>query len=51
MAFTKDIVERAWNLSKSQCQCERSFHNHGDRCPQNLVKEDRGIHEKWMASS
>jgi len=54
MAFTRDIVERAWNLSKGQCQCERRFHDHGGRCSQNLVWDDRGIHEKptgWQAHS
>ncbi|HEY93502.1 MAG TPA: hypothetical protein G4O15_01005 [Dehalococcoidia bacterium] len=46
MAFTKDIVERAWALSKGQCQCERSFHDHDGRCPNELVWEDRGNHDK-----
>ncbi len=54
MAFTKDIIERAWNLSGDQCQCERSFHDHQGRCPTKLIWEDRGNHAKstgWQAHS
>ena len=46
MAFTDDIIERAWALSRGQCQCERNFHDHEGRCPKELVWEDRGNHDK-----
>jgi hypothetical protein len=42
MAFTADIIERAWNLSGGQCQCERTFHNHVGRCKKKLTYKNRG---------
>lgn len=43
MAFSEDVVDRAWNRSGGRCECRRKTHNHPyGRCPQRLSKGSRG---------
>ncbi len=54
MVFNSDIIERAWNLSHGQCQCERTFHDHDGRCNQKLTWRNRGNRESktgWQVHS
>ncbi len=40
--FPDSVVEAAWVRSGGRCECERSSHNHGKRCPTKLNKASRG---------
>ena len=54
MVFTKNLIEKAGNLSKGQYQSEPSLHDHEGRCPKNLNCEERGYHENptgWQTHS
>mgnify|MGYP007094617445 CR=1 FL=1 len=43
MAFSNDVVLRAWRRSDGKCECGRSSHNHlYVRCNKELVWENRG---------
>jgi len=43
MAFSDDVVRRAWNNAGGRCQCRRKNHNHlYVRCNKQLVWANRG---------
>jgi hypothetical protein len=41
MAFSDEIVERAWKRSGGICECVRTKHTHGGRCKQQIKKDQR----------
>ena len=52
MAFSDDVVERAWKRAKGCCECRRITHNnHSGRCDEKLDWLNRGRdgHGAWEA--
>ena len=42
MAFSPDVVERAWERADGRCECKRTNHGHFLKCSKQLVWENRG---------
>lgn len=41
-AFSKEVIDAAWNRSGGKCECTRVSHAHGARCRTKLNKASRG---------
>ncbi len=43
MAFSDEVVEKAWRRANGKCECRRRSHGHSYiRCNKQLVKGNRG---------
>jgi hypothetical protein len=42
MVSIDEPVENAWMRARARCECRRGTHHQEDRCPQDLVWEQRG---------
>lgn len=54
MAFSEEVVERAWARSGGRCECTRSNHWHNERCKGIIIKAFRGERDNsygWEAHS
>ncbi len=51
MAFSKSVIDKAWERSGGHCECERKSCGHTGRCNKQLVYENRneGKRGAWEA--
>jgi 5-methylcytosine-specific restriction endonuclease McrA len=42
MAFSEEVVKKAWDRAGGRCECTRSIHGHTGRCNTPLSWENRG---------
>jgi 5-methylcytosine-specific restriction endonuclease McrA len=47
MAFSEEVVKKAWDRAAGRCECKRTTHGHVGRCNTPLSWKNRGRDTDW----